>query len=141
MFRPDPGLTSSTPYTVCVCVCVYTHIHPHTLSPASKIEKTQNKPSTCPSVQNNPPHRATRVQQRLLEPPHPGPPTRINILRIHERMCSPCSDCVADEYGGVKDTSEIYTPACTGAQDTCLVHTALTAKIHIHPHKLARATV
>jgi len=50
---PSPGLTSSTPYTVCVCVCVYlcvhvythvhpsvhTHVHPNTPPPASKIER------------------------------------------------------------------------------------------------------
>jgi len=35
----------------------------------------------------------------------------------------------------------MYTPACTGAYDTFLVHTTLSTKIHIHPRKLARATV
>jgi len=42
---PTPGLTTErTICAVCVCVCVYTHIHPHTLPPASKIEKTQTTP-------------------------------------------------------------------------------------------------
>ena len=42
---PTPGLTSKYPIcAVCVYVCVYTHIHPHTLLPASEIEKTQTTP-------------------------------------------------------------------------------------------------
>jgi len=40
-----------------------------------------------------------------------------------------------------KITYGMYTPAYTGAQDTCLLHTTLAAKMHIHPRKYARATV
>jgi len=65
----------------------------------------------------------------------------MNKLCTHERRCTPCSDCVADMYGDVKNTCGMYIPACTGAQDTCLVHTTLTTKMHIHPRKHARATV
>jgi len=65
----------------------------------------------------------------------------MNKLRTHEHMCTPCIDCVAIMYGHVKNTCGMYTPACTGAQNTCLVHTTLTANTHIHPHKYARATV
>ena len=56
-------------------------------------------------------------------------------------MCTPCSDCVENMYGNVKNTCAMYTPACTGAQDSCLVHTTLTAKMHIHTRQHARATV
>jgi len=49
------------------------------------------------------------------------------------RTYEPCCGCVADLYGGVKNTGGMYTPACTSAQDTCFVHTTLTAKMHIHP--------
>jgi len=49
-----------------------------------------------------------------------------------------CSDCVADVYGDVKNTCGMYTSACAGDQDTCLVQTTLTAKMHIHPRKYAR---
>jgi len=61
--------------------------------------------------------------------------------KTQESIYTPCSDCVVAMYGDVKNTCGMYTPACTGAQDTCLVHTTLTAKTHIHPRKHTRATV
>jgi len=106
-FVPTPGLTSSTPCVACVCVRAYTHI---------KIEKTQDKTSISLSVKNNPPRLATSALHKLVEPPTPArPPTQMNKLRIHERTCTPCSDCVADIYSGVKNTCGIYTLAFTGA--------------------------
>ena len=44
-------------------------------------------------------------------------------------------------YSDVKNTCGIHTPAGTGAQGTCLVHTTLTAEMHIHLRKHARATL
>ena len=52
----------------------------------------------------------------------------MNKLRTHEHMCTPCSDCVADMYGDVKNTCGMYTSACIGVQDNYLVHITLTAK-------------
>jgi len=105
---PTPGLTSNTLCAVCVCVCVYTHTHPRTLPSASKIEKTQDNTSVFPFVKNNFPRQATSALFRLVESPHPPsrPPTRMKKLRIHEHMCTPFSDCVADMYygGDVKNT-------------------------------------
>ena len=105
---PTPGLTSSTKCGVCVCACVYTHIHTQTPPPPSKIENTQIQHLyiSGPSVINNPPHQETSALHRLVEPPHPRPPTRMNKLRIHKRMCTPYSDCVADMYGDVKTPVE-----------------------------------
>ena len=106
---PTPGLTSSTPCGVCVRACVYTLIHTQTPPPPSKIENThiQHLYISGPSVINNPPRQETSALHRLVEPPHPRPPTRMNKLRIHKRMCTPCSDCVADVYGDVKNTCGI----------------------------------
>jgi len=39
-------------------------------------------------------------------------------INVHKRTCS---DCVAAMHGDVKNTCGMYTPACTSAQDTCLV--------------------
>jgi hypothetical protein len=139
--RSDSGLTSSTPCAV-RCVCVRVHTHTPTYTPTRvKKRKTQDDTSISPSVKNNPPHHTTSALHRLVEPPHPRPPTRINKLRTHERMCTPCNDCVADMYGDVKNTCGMDTPTCTGAQDPWLVHTMPTAKMHIRPRKHARATV
>ena len=142
---PTPGLTSSTPCAVFVCVCVRIHTNTITYSPslppASKIDKTKDNTSISPSVKNVPPRQATSALHRLVEPYHPRHRTRMNKLCIRDRMCTPCSDCVADMHSNVKNTCGIYTPACTGAQDTCLVHTTLTAKMHIHPRKHVRAAV
>jgi len=94
-------------------------------------------------MKNNPPRQAMSALHSFVELPHPAPPTRMHKLRIHERMCTPwpCSECVADLYGDVKNIFGIHTSACTSAQDTCLGHTTLTANMHIHPRKHARATV
>jgi len=73
--------------------------------------------------------------------PPSSPNSNEQTAHTRECICTPCSDCVADMYVDLNRTCEIYTPACTGAQDTCLVYTSLTAKMHIHPRKHARATV
>jgi len=75
--------TSSTLCAVGVCVCVYTYIHAHTLPPASKDREDTDNTPISPSVKNNP-----------AEPSQPRPPTRMNKLRIHEHMCTQCSECV-----------------------------------------------
>jgi len=52
--------------------------------------------------------------------------------------------CQVPSVTVMSKTSVEYThaePACTGDQETCLVHTTLTAKMHIHLRKHARATV
>ena len=125
-----------------VCVCAYSHTYTHVHShPASKIEKTRDNTFISPSVKRNPPRHTTSALHRLVEPPHPRPGTRMKKLRIHERMCTHCSDCVANMYGDIKNTCGLYTPAYTGAQGTYSVHTTLSAKVHIHPRKHACATV
>jgi len=48
---------------------------------------------------------------------------------------------LANMYSDVKITCGMYKPACTGAQDTCLVLTTLTAKTHMHPREHVCATV
>jgi len=124
----------------CVCVCIYAHVHLRALPPASKIEKTQDNPSISPTVKSNPPRQATNALHKLVQHPHPRPQTR---MKIRERMCTPCSDCVADKSleGDVKNTCRMYKPTCTSAQDTCLVHTAVNAnaKMHIHQRKHSHA--
>jgi len=72
---------------------VYTHVHPHTLPPLSKNTEHTLKTPISTSVKNNLPHQATSAH-RLSELPHPRPRTPMNKLRIHERMCTPCSECV-----------------------------------------------
>jgi len=141
MSRPDPWAHIEHP--MCSLCVLYTHIHQRTLSPASKMEKTQDNTSirVPPSLKNHHPRQAIISMHRPVEPSHPRPPMQMNKLRIHERMCTPCSDCVADIHGDFRHTCGMYTPTCTGAQDTCSMHTRLTAKMHIHPHKHARAMV
>ena len=59
-------------YTMCsVGVCVFTHIHPHTLPPASQIEKTQRillSPMSL-SVKNDPPRQTASALHRPAEIP------------------------------------------------------------------------
>jgi len=139
MSLPNPSAHIEYPMcSVCVCVCVYTHVHTHTLPPASKIEKTPDNTSISHSVKNKYPRQATSALHRLAETPHPRPPTRMNKLRIHERMCTPCSDCVANMYADVKNACGTCISACPGDQDTCLVHTTLTAK-NLNAHTSAQA--
>jgi len=84
--------TSLYTYTnthVFVCVCVYTHTFTHKLS---KIEKTQDNTSISPFVKKTPPRQATSALHRLVEPPYPHPPTRMNdYTRAHvhtlQRWC------------------------------------------------------
>jgi len=123
-----------------VCVCVRIHTNTPTYTPTRiKNQKTQDSTFISPSIKNYHPRQATSALYRLFEHPYPCCPTRMNKLRA--RMYTPCSNCVADMYCDVKNTCGMNTPACTGVQDTCLVHTTLTSKIHIHPCKHARATV
>jgi len=141
--RPDPSAHIEHP--MCrLCVCVRIHTHTPTDTP-TRVKNTntswQDNTSISLSVQSNPPRQVTSTLHRLVEPPHPHPSTRMNKLRTHERMCTPCSDCFADMYGDVTITCGMCTPACTGAQDICLVHTTFTAKMHIHLCKHVRATV
>jgi len=90
-----PGLTSEYPVSsVTVCVCVYTQIHPHKLPPASKKKEDTDNTPISPSVKNNPLCPATSALHRLTDPVHLRPPTTINKLCIHARMCIPCSECV-----------------------------------------------
>ena len=117
---PNFGLTtSSTLCAVGVCVCVYTHIHAHTLPPASKDKEDTDNTSISPSVKNN-----------SAETSQPRPPTLMKKLRIHERMCTQCSECVRRCVCWCQNTlCNIHISTCTSAQDTCFkVHVALTAK-------------
>jgi len=122
-----PGFTSSTPCAVCVCAS-HTPTHTTTYTPTHvKNRKAQDNTCISLSFKNHPPRQATSALHELAEPPHPRLPTRMNKLRTQERMCTPCSDCVADMDGDIKNICKMYTPACTGAQDTCLMHTTLIA--------------
>jgi len=63
---------------------------------------------------------------------------------IHIHICAqPAASVFADVYVGVKaHLCNVHTCPCTSAQNTCKVHTALTAKkctyiytyTHIHTH-------
>jgi len=122
------------------CVCVRVHTFTHTYTPTRvKMEKTQDNTSSSPSVQNISLCQATSTLHRPVEHPNPRRPKRMSKLRTNERMCTPCCDCFEDMYVDVKNTCGMYTPACTGVQDNCLVHTTLTANMHIHPRKHASA--
>jgi len=102
--RPDPWAHIEQPMcSVCVCARVQTHTPTYTPTHLKK-RKTQDNTSIFPSVKNNPPRQATSALQRLVEPPQPRPPMRMNKLRTHERMRRPYSDYVADMYGDVKNT-------------------------------------
>jgi len=101
---PIPGLTSSTPSAVCVCACVYTNILRHTLPPASKIREDTDNTPISPSVKT--PHAKRQVQFT-----HPRPPKLMNKLRIHERICTPCSKCVHKCIRWFQNTRVTYTPA------------------------------
>jgi len=107
---------------VCVCVCVHTRAPTYT---PTRVKKRKSQDNTSCSQS---PRQATSVLQTLVEHPHTRSPTQMNKLRTHERMCTPCSHCVTNMYGDVNNTCGMYTSACTGAQDTCGVHTTLTAK-------------
>jgi len=88
-----------------VCVCVRIHTHTHMYIPTHvKNNKTKDNTSIYPFVQKKPPRQATSAVHRLLQPPHPRPQTRMNKLHTHKRTCAPCSDCIADMYGDVKNT-------------------------------------
>jgi len=104
--RPDSWAHIEHPMcSVCVCWRMHTHTPTHTPTRV-KNSNTQDNTFIAPSFQNrrSPPRQAISALHRLVETPHPQPPTRMNTLRTHERMCTPCSDCVADMYGDVKNT-------------------------------------
>ena len=125
MSRPDPWAHIEYPMcSVCVCARIHTHTHTYILTSIKNKEDTRQQPYLS---KNHPPRQATSALQRLEETLYPRPPTRMNKLCTHERICTPCSDCVANMFADVLSTCATYTPACTGAQDTCLVHTTLTA--------------
>ena len=110
----------------CVCVCAYTHTYTHVHShPRQKYRRHTTTPVFFPSIKKNPPRQTTSFLHRLVEPPNPRPPMRMNKLCIRERMCTPSSVCGTDMYSDVKHACPMYAPACTGAQDTCLVHSTL----------------
>ena len=66
-------------------------------------------PQGSPGLKKNSQRQATSALHRLAEPPHPRPPTRMNKLYKHERMCTLCSDGVANMYANVKNTFATYT--------------------------------
>ena len=61
----------------------------------------------------------------LSKPSPPRLPTLMNKLRIHERMCTPCSrwSVFANVYVDVKKNRSC---TCIGAQDTCVGHATPT---------------
>jgi len=116
--RPDSWAHIERPTcSVCVCVRVHTLWRALTYTPTCvKNRKTQDNTSCSPSFENTPPRQATSVLYKLVEHPHSRSPTWMNKLRTHERMCTPCSDCVTDMYGDVNNTCGMNTSACTGAR-------------------------
>ena len=64
---------------VCACVCIYTHTPKYTPTRV-KNRKTPDNTFVSPSVKNKPPRQMTSALHRLVEPPHPCPPTRMNKL-------------------------------------------------------------
>jgi len=65
--------------TVCACVCIYT-LTPKYTPTRVKNRKAQDNTFVSPSVKNKPPRQMTSALHRLVEPPHPCPPTRMNKL-------------------------------------------------------------
>jgi len=117
-----------------MCMCVNIHAYTPTYTPTRvKNRKTQDNTPMTPSVKNNPPHQVTSALHRLVEPPN----------LVLQREWSNCEHTSAFAHPAVivsqiytmmsKTPVECDTPAITDAQDTCLVHTALTTKMHIHP--------
>ena len=79
---PDSWANNRVP--MCVCVCIFTHIHPHTLPPASKIEKTQTTPlsfyprrcktsSDSQSAGLSIPRSSVRIRQKPKKPKDSNP--------------------------------------------------------------------
>jgi len=57
------------------------------------------------------------IIHRLARPPHPRPPTPMNKLRIHERICTTCSECVRNLCTLMsKHLCNAHTCVCTDAQ-------------------------
>jgi len=117
---PTFWLTSSTPCAGCMCVCVCTHMHTHTL-PQNDLREGITQHACASYCQKHSPTPNDKCLHRLAEPPKPRLPMRINKLRIHERMCTSCSDCVTNMYADVKNTCATYQPACTGSSKTIII--------------------
>jgi len=141
---PTPGLTSeysTCSVCVCVCVCIHTHIHPRTLPSPSKNRSDPDNTHIVPSVKNFPIRQATNALHRLAEPLHPRPPTLMNKLSIHERMCIPCREYVRKYVRWcLQHLCYANTCKCTGAQHTCLVP-HLPQQMQIHPRMHTYAIV
>jgi len=75
----------------CVCVRIYLR------TPKYK-GNTDNIPIFL-HVENNAPSQETSALHRLAEPPQPLSPPLLNKLCIHERMCTPCGECVCKYEG------------------------------------------
>jgi len=115
---PTPGLTLSTPRAVCVCAYTHTYTHTHSHS-RQKIGNTQTTlltpllSKTIPHAKNNPPRQATSTLHKGAQSPHPLPSTLRSKLHINERICTPCSECVANVYAPVKEHRCNHTFICT----------------------------
>ena len=71
---------------------LYTHTFSNTPTTVKKQRKHNQHPYS-PSVQNSPPRQATSALHTPAEASNPHPSTLMNNLRIHEFMCTPCSEC------------------------------------------------
>jgi len=84
--------------SVCHCdgVCARIHTHTHTYTPTRVKNRENTRQYLYLSFCQKQPFTPSDKCPGLAEPPHPQPPTWMNKLRIYERMCTPCSNCVAD---------------------------------------------
>ena len=110
-------------------MCVYTHIHSHTLPPASKIEKTQTTTISF-LLSKFIPHAKQQVQFiDQLKSPTLVPQRGKNKLRKHERVCTPCSECVRKCVCWCQKTYLTYTTAhALVLKNTCLIHDTLSTQ-------------
>ena len=64
---------------------------------------------------------------RPAEAPHLRPPTLMNKVRIHERMCTTCRECVHKyAHWCHKYLCSLHPCTYAGVQDTCSVHATTT---------------
>ena len=78
-----------------VCVCVRIHTPTPTYTPTRvKIRKDTDNTPVSPSVINNLPLQATIALIDYFNPPTLVPQRWMNTLRMHERICALCIDCV-----------------------------------------------
>jgi len=128
------GSHPSSPRVVCVCVRIYAHTPTYTPIPV-KIYIEYRQYLHVSSFKKWYPTPGKSDLHRLAETTHLRLPTPMNKLRIHERTCTTWEGVFAKNNVNwcQKHLYGVHAYTCTGAQNTCLVHTTPTAK-NAHTH-------